>query len=189
MQSKWIGLLVGTLLLVAALVARKTVLQNLSGHNLYYWASLVLADLLFLAYLLFSLYGDRQGKRQLPPLDPTKDSESNRRQAFRVVYPAGMRPAFLLESRGALPDQGIRFDIVDMAERGVTVDNPDRHPFPSPMRGSVSFADDEILEVSGKVIRQDGRTVTLKLDAPLPHKRMIAEQRYVLAQRRTRNNP
>ena len=105
-----------------------------------------------------------------PPTDP-----SNRRQHYRVEYPAHDRPVF---TAGAL-----RGAVTDCSETGVRVLFPNGLPVDATvlagdrMAATIKFARAETADVEGVVVRYDGKTLALKLDAAkLPFGRIIREQ-------------
>ena len=108
--------------------------------------------------------------RREPATDP-----SNRRQYYRVEYPAHDRPVF---TSGAL-----RGAVTDCSETGLRVLFPAGLPVDATVLGgdrmvaTVRFARGETEEVEGIVVRYDGKNLALKLDAAkLPFGRIIREQ-------------
>jgi hypothetical protein len=110
----------------------------------------------------------------MPLREPLTD-ESNRRQHYRVEYPAHDRPAFIAGPlRGAVSDcsqTGVRvlFPAGLPTEAGVLMG--DR------MSAEIRFARGESEEVEGTVMRYDGKTLVLQLDVrQLPFGRIMREQ-------------
>ena len=109
------------------------------------------------------------------PIPEPKTDPSNRRQHHRVEYPVHDRPAFTAgKLRGA---------VTDCSETGVRVELPTGLPVDATvlmgdrMAGVVRFARGETAEVEGIVVRYDGTTLALRLDAAkLPFGRIIREQ-------------
>lgn len=109
------------------------------------------------------------------PIREPQTDEANRRQHYRVEYPASDRPVFTSERlRGA---------VTDCSETGVRVSLPAGLPLEASvlmgdrMSATIRFARGESADVEGIVVRYDGRTLALRLDtAKLPFGRIIREQ-------------
>lgn len=106
--------------------------------------------------------------------------EANRRQHYRVEYPASDRPAFVAgKLKGAVSDcseTGVRVFFPASLPADESVQVGDR------MTGLIRFARGESAEVEGVVVRYDGKTLVLKLDtAKLPFGRIMKEQWWLRA--------
>lgn len=109
------------------------------------------------------------------PIPEPKTDPSNRRQHYRVEYPTHDRPAFTAGAvRGAVTDcseTGVRVALSSVLPEAEAPKMGDR------MAGVVRFARGETAEVEGTVVRYDGQTLALRLDAAkLPFGRIIREQ-------------
>lgn len=109
-----------------------------------------------------------------PIREPMTD-EANRRQHYRVEYPAHDRPGF---QAGAL--KGV---VSDCSETGVRVSFRPGLPTDESVHvgdrlaAVISFARGETEEVEGTVMRYDGKTMVLRLDLmQLPFGRIMREQ-------------
>ncbi|HEY9052858.1 MAG TPA: PilZ domain-containing protein [Gammaproteobacteria bacterium] len=92
-----------------------------------------------------------------------------RREFFRVEYPSGYRPRFIVK--------GQSFDILDISECGIRfllVDNAN-FIIGASIKGIVHFTDDEELECSGIVIRKELGTVAIQNDVAIPLARIRSE--------------
>ncbi len=109
-----------------------------------------------------------------PNREPSTDA-SNRRQHYRVEYPAHDRPAFQAGSlKGAVSDcseTGVRVFFAAAVPLDETVLVGDR------MAAVIRFARGEVEEVEGTVMRYDGKSLVLRLDlTQLPFARIMREQ-------------
>ena len=127
----------------------------------------------------------------------------NARTSYRVVYPESARPSLSLDSAPAAGSPGVAVPVVECSEGGLSFEAPSTRPtfkLGSKVRGCVAFqlshgggggaAGDETdagtksaVQVSGEVVRVDGRLIALRLDAPgLPFRVLIREQIALRAQ-------
>ena len=92
-----------------------------------------------------------------------------RREYFRVEYPSGYRPRFIIKDQS--------FDILDVSECGIRFLHVDNASFISgtSIKGIICFTDSEELECSGIVLRSELGTVAVQNDEPIPLARIRAE--------------
>jgi PilZ domain len=103
-------------------------------------------------------------------------SQPFEREHFRIQYPAAARPEIVIDGRA--------YDVLDISEHGVRFrgDGEISIAVGDPLSGSVRFRRTEAVDVRGTVLRIAGREVAAKLDAGVPLKVMIEEQRYIREQ-------
>jgi c-di-GMP-binding flagellar brake protein YcgR len=96
-----------------------------------------------------------------------------RRQYFRIRYPAKLAPEIVIWARN--------FRVVDISEMGVRFTNPDKLEFPIGyvVRGVITFYDKESLQVSGSVAWANGDDVALRLVKGIPFSRVLSEQAFL----------
>ncbi len=103
-------------------------------------------------------------------------SGPSEREHFRIQYPAAARPEIVLHGRV--------YDVLDISEQGVRFRGDDEIAVAvgDPLAGQVRFRRTQPVEVRGTVLRVAGREIAAKLDAGVPLKVMIEEQRYLREQ-------
>jgi hypothetical protein len=112
------------------------------------------------------------------PIPEPRTDSSNRRNHFRVEYPAQDRPTFTARQLSG--------EVTDCSETGVRVLVPAGFPGEvgmvagEPLSATIRFAEGETVEVEGTVVRHAGTTLVLRLDvAQIPFGRIIREQRWL----------
>ena len=92
-----------------------------------------------------------------------------RREYFRVEYPSGYRPRFVVA--------GESFEILDVSECGIRFLIVDGTNFiiGAHIKGNIHFTDGEELECSGVVLRNEFGAVALQQDVSIPLAKIRAE--------------
>ena len=99
-----------------------------------------------------------------------------RRQFFRVVYPAALRPRVTAGN--------VNFTVIDCSETGLRCRRlnsatalPD---VGTDFAGVIHFTSGEQIRVEGEVVRSDGQTISVFLNhIPLPFNVIVNEQRFL----------
>lgn len=109
------------------------------------------------------------------------DFEHSRRH-YRIVYPAPVRPRFHT-ANGSYPvldlsEGGLRYTLPEPRGSAPTVARPDPG---TEVVGHVAFCHGASIPVRGRVVRVEGVQVALQLEAGVPYKVILEEQRYLLA--------
>lgn len=96
-----------------------------------------------------------------------------RRQYFRVLYPPKYAPVVVIWGRN--------FQVVDISEMGVRFTNPLGLSFPEGyvVRGTITFYDQETIQISGSVAWTNDQAVGLRLVRGIPFTRVLAEQAFL----------
>lgn len=103
-------------------------------------------------------------------------SQPSERQQFRIQYPAAARPEIVIDGRV--------YDVLDISEHGVRFRGGDEIAVAvgDALTGTIRFRRTQAVDVKGTVLRIAGREIAAKLDAGVPLKAMIEEQRYLREQ-------
>lgn len=102
-------------------------------------------------------------------------SQPSERQHFRIQYPAAARPEIVIDGRA--------YDVLDISEHGVRFRSVGEIAVAvgDPLSGRIRLRT-EAVDVRGTVLRVAGREIAAKLDAGVPLKVIIEEQRYLREQ-------
>jgi hypothetical protein len=95
------------------------------------------------------------------------------REHYRIQYPTRARPT--LEAGGR------RYPVADLSEGGMRI-RLDGGPEPKvgdTLQGTLKFAQGDTIEVRGRVLRVDDGNIAVRLDAGVPFKVILDEQRYL----------
>jgi hypothetical protein len=97
----------------------------------------------------------------------------NKREFYRIRYPISCRPT--------LTYLGEDYEVVNISERGVRFICKKLHEFKPDleMQFSITFRDDEPLEIEGKILRVEGKVAVIYLPENIPFGRIVQEQRYI----------
>jgi len=97
---------------------------------------------------------------------------SDRRKYFRVTYPLDDTPKLLIRTH--------EIKTINVSERGICFLNEENVKFAESLSGKIKFRDGEIFTVEGKVVWKRKDLVGVRLIIPIPYKRIIKEQRYII---------
>lgn len=100
-------------------------------------------------------------------------SDPSERKHFRILYPPAARPGIVIGGRA--------YDVIDLSERGIRFrgDGDLAVAVGEALAGTVRFRETGAVEVGGTVIRIVGREIAVKLDAGVPLRVLIEEQRHL----------
>jgi hypothetical protein len=100
------------------------------------------------------------------------------REYYRITYPTTLRPKLLV--------QGHTFEVVDVCERGIRFLLGDASPpdVGYEIAGTVRFRRGETVEIRGAVLRLTNGEIAARLDAGIPLRAVMEEQRFLLDRRR-----
>jgi len=101
------------------------------------------------------------------------------REYYRITYPTTLRPKLLV--------QGHTFEVVDVCERGIRFLLGEAVPpdVGYEIAGTVRFRRGETVEVRGAVLRLTNGEIAARLDAGIPLRAVMEEQRFLLDRRRS----
>jgi PilZ domain len=97
-----------------------------------------------------------------------------KREHFRVTFPRSYHPSLELDSE--------TYEIYDVSEFGVKFKVDGDNPFMANelVIASIIFPDDEMIELSGQIVRIDGDYVSMKLASPLPLGKIRAAHLHII---------
>ncbi|MEA4908006.1 MAG: PilZ domain-containing protein [Chloroflexi bacterium] len=98
---------------------------------------------------------------------------AQRRQHFRINYPARYAPVIMIRGRG--------YQVIDLSEVGIRFVNARRIPLPDDIfQAEIRFNDGETVPVVGKVIRiQNDQVAMLLLIKNIPYRKLLSEQAFL----------
>lgn len=95
-----------------------------------------------------------------------------RRANYRLEYPPSKAPRIMIG--------GTSYEVIDISERGIRIQNPFRHRMPDDMfTAMVHFHEGEPVKVIARMVRIEPGRVALYLIQGIPYKRILIEQTYV----------
>lgn len=175
MSGALVTALVAALAAVAAVYALKPAPGAPATTQYYAIAAFVLL-ILGLVAVFSEWLRRRRTARTRPPTDLLLDP-NNRREAFRIPYPAGSRPLLRLEAALAGPRGLVSLEVLDVAEEGLRLLVPEGALLEGTLRGNLIFPEGETAVVVGEVVRCSGGEAALRLSRALPPRLLVEEQR------------
>jgi len=102
-------------------------------------------------------------------------SQAQRREYFRVEYPATDRPVVV--TRDA------RFSVIDISEYGVKFQSGISTDFPlgEELNVDIRFGDGEKIGLVGKIIRKGEEEIVVNLAVPIPLRKIRSEHIYLIS--------
>lgn len=97
----------------------------------------------------------------------------NRREHYRIIYPLTCRPKLKIVRK--------EYDVVDISESGIKFlfRKDPALTAGAAIRGEMTFAAGDSLNIEGKILRIDEEIVILKLNRKIPFWKIVDEQRYI----------
>ncbi len=97
-----------------------------------------------------------------------------KREYFRVEFNRTYHPSLELDVDS--------YEVRDVSEYGIRFDVMGDNPFMTDelVVASIIFPDNKKYELSGQIVRIDGSSISLKLDAPLPLDKIRAEHLHLI---------
>jgi hypothetical protein len=130
--------------------------------------ALCLAGVALLAAVVSGGLRTKRRRHWMPP-----DPGDNTRQTFRIVYPEGEQPRLVT---GLRPGPPASFQVVDLSEEGLRLDDAEGLRGDAEIAGELQFADGRRAQVAGTVVRRQGRQACLHLTSTVPPNLVVEEQ-------------
>jgi hypothetical protein len=172
------------LLLAAGMAIKKTFFVESSRFASYYFLSFFMTVTMLMVVTAVGIFiqlvcGERPSRSINSAPDP-----SNKRDAYRVTYPAGERPRLTINLDGAAGSGERLLEVFDISEYGMKLLNKDHLAFDGLIRGEMVFPKGETLFITGRALRIDVDTVGVQLLSPISYDLIIREQRRLITKSR-----
>jgi len=105
-------------------------------------------------------------------MDMDGHAEREKRSYIRIVYNPGKRPR--------LAARDTDFEVTDISEGGIRFLNSAAVDLPEFIKGTITFLDDETIEIDGKVEWQQQNEVGISLKYMIPAATIEKEQRHII---------
>lgn len=98
----------------------------------------------------------------------------NKREFYRIRYPLSCRPRLILLDK--------EYEVIETSEKGVKFLHKKFHEFQIGLTVgfTITFHDDESLDLEGKILRVDENVVVVYLSEEIPFRRIALEQRHII---------
>jgi hypothetical protein len=105
-------------------------------------------------------------------MDLDGHAEREKRSYIRIVYNPGKRPR--------LAANNAEFEVTDISEGGIRFMNSTAVALPEFIRGTITFLDNETLDIDGRLEWQQHNEVGLSLKYRIPVATIEKEQRHII---------
>lgn len=181
MRQSFILTIVLIIILFATVVIKQLYFPVLQGQSAYYFLSVFWICGILIAILTASLVRIRffsPKKTQSVEIAP---DWANRRNTFRIIYPAFIRPVLVVEKIDDNPTRQLEFPVVDLSQGGSCFLDDGSLGFLENFSGHIRFHNGDRTQVAGKLIRKIGSQVCVQFQQAIDWSTLLEEQRRVLA--------
>jgi len=105
-------------------------------------------------------------------MDMDGHAEREKRSYIRIVYHPGKRPRLNASSN--------TFEVTDISEGGIRFLNDADIELPETIKGTLTFLDDETIDIDGKIEWQQNQEVGISLKFMIPAVTIEKEQRHII---------
>lgn len=105
-------------------------------------------------------------------MDMDGHAEREKRSYTRIVYHPGKRPRLNSSSK--------TFEVTDISEGGIRFLNAAGIELPETIKGTLTFLDDETIDIDGKIEWQQNHEVGISLKFMIPVATIEKEQRHII---------
>lgn len=104
----------------------------------------------------------------------------NRRNTFRIIYPAHVRPKLIVEKIDEAERRPLEFSIVDLSQEGACFIDDGSLGDMKTFSGRIRFNNGDLLGISGHHIRTNDGNVSVKFHRTISWPTLLEEQRRVM---------
>ncbi len=171
----------GIILLVAVCV-KLAYFPELHGHTAYYFHSTFwICGLLIIILSLNMLWNSFTAKKGTKKYRPYA-FWPNRRNTFRIIYPAYARPTLIVASIDGLDKRQLEFSIEDLSQEGGCFIDDGSLGAMNTFSGSIRFRSGDTVSVSGEFIRKRSNHISVRFNHAIGWPILLEEQRRILVQ-------
>lgn len=104
----------------------------------------------------------------------------NRRETFRIIYPAFIRPMLIVESVDGADKRQLEFSVVDLSQEGGCFIDDGCLGEMRKLSGRIRFHNGESVSVEGEFIRRKGDHVSVRFVHAISWPTLLEEQRRIM---------
>lgn len=150
------------------------------GHTAYYFQSIFwICGLLITIISLNVLWNSFLKKKGAEKHRPFA-FWPNRRNTFRIIYPAFIRPMLIVEAIDGKKRRPLEFSIVDLSQEGSCFIDDGSLGEMKTFAGSIRFRSGDTASVTGDFIRRKGDHVSVRFRHAISWPTLLEEQRRIL---------
>lgn len=153
----------------------------LQGQSAYYFLSVF-----WICGILIAILTTRMVYLRFFSLKKSRPAEitpswANRRNTFRIIYPAFIRPVLVVEKIDHNRARQLEFPVMDLSQGGSCFLDDGSLGSLENFSGHIRFHNGERTQVAGKLVRKLGSQVCVQFQQPIDWSTLLEEQRRVLA--------
>jgi hypothetical protein len=176
-----------TVILSIAIALKLAYFPKITGHTAFYfhttfWICGILITILSYS-ILWNLLTSKKGGKTIRP----HAFWPNRRETFRIIYPAFIRPTLVIDQIDGTNKRHLEFSIVDLSQEGSCFIDDGCLGEMNLFSGRIRFINGETTRVDGKFIRKNGDHVSVQFKRAINWSTLLHEQRRLIGQLKPRH--
>jgi hypothetical protein len=172
-------------LLFSTIVVKHLYFPILQGQSAYYFLSVFwICGILIVVFAANLLWRHYCGPKN-DGIDDIHADWANRRNTFRIIYPAYVRPVLVVEEVDKNPRRQLEFPVMDLSQGGSCFLDDGSLGVMEGFSGHIRFNNGDRIQVAGRLIRKVGDQVSVQFQHAIDWSTLLNEQRRVLARMRS----
>lgn len=180
MKFNIITLLISSIVLVAALWVRQTLVFSAWTHGHYYVTAILTISGIITAITMFRWIRLRH-HRPMAAGDVGQDASGRQRQHYRMQFDESLHPLFVQRTDEHHPISAFTCPVHDVSETGISLNCKGVYTLGQTVQGEIIFVSGRTAPVNGIVIREETDRTCLRLHCTIDPPLLMAEQREQIA--------
>lgn len=174
-------------ILSIAITLKLACFPKITGHTLFYfhttfWICGILVTILSFN-IIWNLITSKKSGKTIKPYA----FWPNRRETFRIIYPAFIRPTFIIDQIDGTDKRHLEFPIVDLSQEGSCFIDDGCLGEVNRFAGRIRLNNGETIKVNGKFIRKNGDHVSVQFQRAIHWPILLKEQRRLIGHLKPRH--
>jgi hypothetical protein len=182
MRQQLVTIIFLTVILSIAITLKLAFFPIISGHTAFYfnttfWICGVLITIM--SYnIIWNLFSSKKRGKTIRPYA----FWPNRRETFRIIYPAFIRPTLIIDQIDGTDKRHLEFSIVDLSQEGSCFIDDGCLGEMNHFAGRIRFINGETIGVDGKFIRKHADHISVQFKRAINWSVLLKEQRRLIVQ-------
>jgi hypothetical protein len=169
-----------SIILLISICVKLAFFPKPDGHTAYYFQSTFWICGLLITVISFNLIWNVFFSKKNAPRHRPHTFWPNRRNTFRIIYPAFIRPTLIVETIDGRHKRQLEFSIFDLSQEGSCFIDDGSLGEMNSFSGWIRFRSGEAVSISGEFIRRRGDHVSVQFRRAISWPTLLEEQRQVL---------
>jgi len=167
-------------ILILAIGLKILYFPRVHGHMAFYFHSTFwICGILISIFSLHLLWRSVTGRNDFKA-PSSRAFWPNRRQTFRIIYPAFIRPTLIVEMIDGIKKRQLEFPIIDLSQEGSCFIDDGSLGQMMTFSGRIHFNTGDALAIAGEFIRKNDNHVSVQFNRAISWPVLLEEQRRVL---------